>query len=122
MRLGTSGNNFDLSDVEPAVDSVDSILEIAGEVLVENSPDPGNTRIERLARWAIANLDPTVSFEVVGAFAVCRTSSTMVSRIGERVAVQRPGSGAGWVEYTPAQCREVATALLGAAIAAEESA
>lgn len=37
-------------------DSLDDVLDVAAEVLRENADDPGNTRIERLARWVVANL------------------------------------------------------------------
>ncbi len=48
--------DFDLSDAGEPVDGVDSILDVAVEVLGEYAPDSGNTRIERMARWILLNV------------------------------------------------------------------
>lgn len=46
--------DFDLSDV--ALDKLDDVLDVAVEVIDENSPQPGATRIERMARWLAGNV------------------------------------------------------------------
>ncbi len=38
------------------IDALDDVLDLAAEVMTENAPDPGSTRLERLARYVVANL------------------------------------------------------------------
>lgn len=50
----TISSRFDLSDVpDHAIDSLDSILDIASQVLYEYGPEAGDTRIERMARYLV---------------------------------------------------------------------
>lgn len=57
MRFGIGDNQFDLSDVEVAgeVDDLDTILDIAGEVLRDYGPED-NGRMVRMARYLVRNL------------------------------------------------------------------
>lgn len=93
------------------IDDVDTILEVAGEVLVENAPDPGDTRIERLARWVVANLDAIVTMQRAGAYTLFTTSRVRAVRLGERILLDLSGRK----EFSPGEAQEVATALLRAA-------
>lgn len=61
MRYGTGDNQFDLSDVEVAgdVDDLDSILDVAAEVLRDYGGESGNGRMVRMARYLVRNLGTT---------------------------------------------------------------
>ena len=108
MRYGMLNTDFDLSDV---VDTIDDILDIAGEVIEEHAPDPGLTRIERLARWIAASVDPAVTGQSVGQMAVFRTSRVHVIRSSDRVTLDLSGR----TNYSAEEAREIAAALLRAA-------
>ena len=60
MRHGSGTAHFDLTDVpdprERELDGVDAILALAAEVINEFGSDPGDTRIERLARFVVGRL------------------------------------------------------------------
>jgi len=47
---------FDLSDIEPPIDTLDDVLDIAAGVLADYGGERGDSRIERLARWIAANV------------------------------------------------------------------
>lgn len=102
-------------------DTVDSILDVAGEVVLDHAPDPGNTRIERLARWVVSSVDATVTGTSVGGLGIYRTSRERVARAGTRIGIDL-GDGRALREYTVVQARELAAALLRAAHDAEASA
>jgi hypothetical protein len=52
----TAKADFDLSDVVGRVDSVREILDVAVGLLRDYGTVPGDTRIERMARWIVFNL------------------------------------------------------------------
>jgi hypothetical protein len=111
MRFGTNSNGFDVSDTELVSDDVDSMLALAGEVLLDHAPDPGNTRIERFARWVLENIDPTI---VSNSGTILRASrgSVLLSRHGALVLADRDQKFGHW---SALELRELATALLRAA-------
>jgi len=113
---------------EPAPDGLAAVLDIAAEVALENEPDPGMTRVERLARFVRANF-ADAAFARSQAGAVSVSSVTAASRPDDpfgygRVEVQRVGSlmairtrtsptdASKFVPLTPALARALATALL----------
>lgn len=61
MRFGTGGNQFDLSDVDVAgdIDDLDTILDVAAEVLRDYGGESGNGRVVRMARYLVRNLGMT---------------------------------------------------------------
>ena len=73
------------------VDSVDSILDVAGEVLSEYGSDPTTTRIERLARWVVCNIDPLIYDMRSGQVSTFEhPAGVRVLQAGERIAVEFP--------------------------------
>ena len=62
LFIGTTGSSDYLTDNTgdkrhwPVVDRLDDILDIAAEVVYETAPDPGTTRLERLARYVVMTL------------------------------------------------------------------
>jgi hypothetical protein len=56
VRHGENHNRFDVREAGLPVDSLDQVLNVAGEVLAENGAAPGDTRIERMARFIAFNL------------------------------------------------------------------
>jgi hypothetical protein len=93
-------------------DTLQEIVDVACEIVIENAPDPRDTRVERMARWVVQHLghprimtvDPPRLVGVIDAVTseptwyVCPVLNT---------------------NYTPEQAREVAAMLLEAADAAE---
>lgn len=119
MRLGGAQNKFDLSDVEVQLDSLDTVLDIAGEVLYENAPEPGSTRIERMARWLALNVGTPIPFQSTGAchkfttgdvFSKTRFVDVLV--VGDMIGLCVGGIHAA--KISKQEAREIATALLRA--------
>lgn len=57
----STDHDFDFSDV--SVDGVREILDVAVDVLRDYGNTPGDSRIERLARWVLFNLRADVQLE-----------------------------------------------------------
>lgn len=126
MRLGAQ-NKFDLTDVDDIkLDSLDTVLDIAGEVLYENAPEPSNTRIERMARWLALNVGTPIPFQSAGechkfttgdVFSKTRFVDVLV--VGELIGLCVGGIDAAKISRQEA--REIATALLRAVEYADAS-
>lgn len=125
MRYGETSTAFDVSDVapdvspvEPPVDGLNAVLDIAAEIDLEYGPDPGMTRVERLARFVRANFGDT-RYARSQAGTASLSSVTATDEHKGRVDIHRVGSlmavrtcAPGWVPLTPALARSLATALL----------
>lgn len=100
------------------LDSVEEVLTIAAEVVVENAPDPGNTRIERLSRWVIDIAGSVWTHDLVrsGKLAMLSGEGWDVVVAGELVRVDMVAPGS----VSPSGARAIAAALLRAAEIAEE--
>ncbi len=138
MRLGDNDNHFDLSDAGlpdlPPIDRLDGALDVAASVLRDYGPDPGNTRIERLARYVSLNLGDEPCLAQAGAVTHWVVSFPRQTRPGVpplegRVDVWRVGEHVGLqldvqndrsvAALSPDLARAVAIALLRAAERAE---
>lgn len=111
--------NFDLSDVEPTADTLDDVLRVAAEVVAENAPDPGRTRLERLARWVAEHLGGHPSVAVAGSvtrFTIgdvyTKTQFVDIWRVGTRLCISTGGKDV--VSLTREQALEIVVALLRA--------
>ena len=79
---------FDFSDAPP-IDGVREVLDVAVSVLRDYSPNFGNTRIERMARWLILNLGADVMLEHYGARSVAAcTPSVAVTCVGDKIVFE----------------------------------
>jgi len=115
MRFNPT-NKFDLPEyTDYEVDNLDTVLDLAGSVLIENAPDPGNTRLERLARFIVSNLggEPscTKSGQVENYWIGPPTlnSQIKVLRVGEVFGL---GSTDEFIKLNTNDAREVIVALL----------
>ncbi len=97
-------DKFDLSD------TLDDVLQVAGEIQYEYGLCQGSTRIERLARCVALNLGelrlPGISEPMI-----------MFGKLGDAPMVRLPDDWVGL--YTPTQIRALATMLVRAAERAE---
>ena len=127
-------HDFDISDVFAPIDRIDAALDVAVEVLGEYGPDPGQSRIERLARFMMANIGgEPYGFKQVGSIANFQHDDVHVTRIGTQVFIDPTKVSEGpdkvantWgrrkgctFSSTPAQARAIAVMLLRAAELAE---
>lgn len=113
MRLGGK-NDFDVTDVDaPAIDSLDGVLDVAGDVLRDYGPDPGRTRIERMARFIALNLGGApYSSTRVGTVERCRLDhGVTIIRSGEKFALEQGGMTLV-VGHAAFEARALAVALL----------
>lgn len=120
MRHGTGTAHFDTSDDigPPPIDTLDGILNVAGSVLEDYGPDPGGTRIERMARWITFNVGAPPCFERAGGLARFHCAQDVkVERCGILVGIDARTQVAPLLAD---DAREVAAALLRAAEMAEE--
>lgn len=87
-------NTFDTSDVVHTVDKLDDVLDVAGEVLFEYGGYPGDTRIERLARYVVATLGgEPYGIQRLGTHARCKLDhdGLEVLRADERFGIVQGG-------------------------------
>ena len=119
----SNGTRFQGSDIEPPIDSLDEILDVTSEVLYEFGPVRSNTRIERMARFIAANLggDPYQFVPVTcGQIERFHLENCDIIRFGETLGIEPKGTGVILLlAKSPAQGREVATAILRACELAE---
>jgi hypothetical protein len=88
MRHGSGTASFDLSDTDPPLDTVDSILSVATSVLVDYASESGHSRIERMARWIVLNLGDVDTYSIitrVGSITHHELERSSVWRVGEQV-------------------------------------
>lgn len=116
MRHG-GANNFDVSDVEsPAIDTLDGVLDVAGDVLQDYASESLDTRIARMSRWLALNLGgPPYHAETLGRdfqrYDTGEQSYDLV-RVGSIFAIQkRDGSTCG-LGFGAQSARALAVALL----------
>lgn len=107
----------------PPIDRVDSILDVACSVLADYGAGPGSTRIERLARWVVGNLDACPTMEQAGSIAriLCAgdrrpdegRAVVRVTRIGSVLCLEVEGpNGRGRTqELNTDDARELGTAF-----------
>lgn len=122
MRHGTGTAQFDTTDVDdsPPIDRIDDVLTIAASVLEDYGPDPGATRIERMARWLLLNVGSLPLCERAGAISRFRVEKLHVVRVGDKVGITVPASSWSNATHVPhEQARELAVALLRAVEQAE---
>lgn len=108
---------FDLSDVHNSaivVDRLDAVLEIATEVVGECAPDPGQTRLERMARWLCYNLggEPYCPAEKAGSITRFHCGNYSVWVCGDKIGL---GHGGDTDSVRPVERQEtfaIAVALL----------
>lgn len=93
MRHDPVRVRFDLSDVVGAsVDSLDAVLDVACEVIAEYGPVPGNSRIERMARYLVYTLaEPGVTRESAGALVKLSASDFSAVRAAGSIAFNTAG-------------------------------
>lgn len=114
----------------PPIDRVDSILDVACSVLADYGAGPGSTRIERLARWVVANLDACPTMEQVGSITKfhCAQPHTpdevrrrmVVWRIGSMICLGLENDEIRSDELDANDARGIATAFLRAAEKADD--
>lgn len=118
---GSVHGKFDLSDVGvecPPIDKLDALLDAVAEVLDENAPDPGRTRVERMARWLALNVGgaPYAPAYTSGAISKFQLADGFeVWRVGEHVVVEHDDHGLN----ITSQARAIAVAILRAVELAE---
>jgi hypothetical protein len=112
MYYGQNNNAFDTSDVDPSVPTLDDVLNIAAEVLAEYGGVPGNTRIERFARFVSLNLGgEPYGKNTSGDYS--SSDAIAIMPIGYSIFFRGDGS------VDPDTAREIAVAFLRAAEAVE---
>lgn len=125
----------DIADepIEPAPDNLATVLDIAAEIDLEYGPDPGMTRVERLARFVRANFGGAVyarsvagavSRSTVMAHAAANYGRVEIERMATLLAVRTfssSGEASRFVPLTPTLARTLATALLVEAEDAERA-
>lgn len=94
------------------IDSVSEVLAVATEVLQEYGDVPGDSRIERMARWVVLNLGVEVDEAHLGSVSRVRTTDGLqrVWRIGSLVGIDYIGSNQG--DGNADTARQLAKALL----------
>jgi hypothetical protein len=101
--------DFDFSDVVALVDGLEEILDVAIDVLRDYGDAPGDSRIERLARWAVFNLSACARLRhrVVGnvSDSVTEDGRFNVKQVGYLVGVDQRA-------MLSSQARQLAAALL----------
>lgn len=123
MRYG-GDNEFDTSDTETVVvDKIDTLLDdVVVSVLQDYGPDPGDTRVERMARWLALNLGgPPYDIEQSGNLERTRLDhgSITVLRVGEKFMIDQGGLTMIVAEAAH-EARCLAVALLRAAENSED--
>lgn len=108
----------------PPADRVDAVLDVACSVIADYGGSSTSTRIERLARWVLANLDACPTLEQTGTvakFYCARRRSPedqrrpiVVWSVGALIAVELE-DGSRSEALSAEDARELATALLRAA-------
>lgn len=120
MRYGRGESTFDVTDAGgPAIDGVDAVLAVAAEVLEEYGPDPGATRIERMARWITLVAGAPLSSETAGSITHYPCGSHSVWRVGEHVGIAPHADYRNPDPIPLEDARRIAAALLRAVEAAE---
>ncbi len=119
QQAHTQSDVTDVAIAEPPIDTLDDVLAIAGEILTEYAGERG-TRIERLARWLVANVggEPFHSFKQIGPRCErIQPSGTAYAllRAGGVFAIECPGGEQFGFAIGAAGARAFAVALLRAA-------
>ncbi|MGN6106820.1 MAG: hypothetical protein ACTHU0_17055 [Kofleriaceae bacterium] len=116
MRHGSTSTEFDLSDVDSARDSVDTIYALAESVL-EDYGSQGTTRIERMARWIVDEFGLVtrswLSEERSGSLSRYMMRPGSVWRVVDRVGLMLHGD-AKVRPLTVGEAREIVVSLLRA--------
>jgi hypothetical protein len=113
---------FELTDLEPPVDTLDGVLDVAAEVLAEYGGERSDSRIERMARWIAANVggEPYQMTETSGAMAKAVMPRCAIWRVGEQFGFEAKDTEIILhMAETPAEARAVAVAILRAVDLAE---
>lgn len=113
-RHGDHDNRFDVSDDDAGpIDTMNEILDVAASVLADYGPDPGSTRLERLARWVVDAVGGEPG-SIVSAGAVAKVrldTGISVLMAGDVIALQFDGRVVT-PQLSSDDARELAVALL----------